>query len=60
MRNPISPVKINLDVNLRNEWRTVSDLGLTKHFLVTTTNTHRVADKSVRLIILVRIIPYNL
>jgi hypothetical protein len=35
-------------------------LGTTKHFLVTTTNNHRVADKSVRLIILVRIISCNL
>jgi hypothetical protein len=35
-------------------------LGLTEHFPVTTTNNHRAADKSVRLIILVRIIPCNL
>jgi hypothetical protein len=35
-------------------------LGLTKHFPVTTTNNHRAVDKSVRLIILVRITPYNL
>jgi hypothetical protein len=55
MRNPKSPVEINLGVNLRNEWWVVDDLGPTKHFLVTTTNNHRAADKSVKLIILVRI-----
>jgi hypothetical protein len=32
-------------------------LGLIKHFPVTTTNNHKAMDKSVRLIILVRIIP---
>jgi hypothetical protein len=35
-------------------------LGLIKHFPVTTTNNHMVVDKSIRLIILVRIIPCNL
>jgi hypothetical protein len=60
MRNPRSPIKINLDVNLRNEWSPVSDSGLTKHFPVTNTNNHRAMDKSIRLIILVRIIPCNL
>jgi hypothetical protein len=60
MRNPRSPVEINLNINLENEWWAINDSGLTKHFLVTTTNNHRVADKSVRLIILVKIIPCNL
>jgi hypothetical protein len=60
MRDPRSLVEINLDINLRNEWRIVGDLGPTKHFPVTTTNNHRVADKSVRLMILVRIIPCSL
>jgi hypothetical protein len=60
MRNPRSLVDINLDVNLRNEWSTVDDLGPIKHFPVTTTNNHWVADKSARLIILVKIILYNL
>jgi hypothetical protein len=60
MRNYRSPIEINLEVNLKNEWRTVSDFGLIKHFPVTTTNNRRVADKSVRLIILVKIIPCNL
>jgi hypothetical protein len=35
-------------------------LGPIKHFPVTTIKNHRVADKSIRLIILVRIIPCNL
>jgi hypothetical protein len=60
MRNPRSPVEINLDVNLRNEWWAVGDLGPTKHFPVTTTNNHMAADKSVTLIILVKIILCNL
>jgi hypothetical protein len=60
MRNPRSPIEINLDVNLENKWLTLGDLDPTKHFPVTTTNNHRVADKSVRLIILVVIIPCNL
>jgi hypothetical protein len=60
MRNPRSPIKINLDINLKNEWLAISDSGPTKPFSMTTTNNHRAADKSVRLIILARIIPYNL
>jgi hypothetical protein len=60
MRDHRSPVEINLGVNLRNEWWTVSNSGLIKHYPVTTTNNHRAADKSVWLIILVRIIPCNL
>jgi hypothetical protein len=35
-------------------------LGPMKHFHVTTTNNHRAADNSIRLIILVGIIPCNL
>jgi hypothetical protein len=60
MINPRSPIVINLNVNLRSEWFTIGDMGLTKHFPVTTTNNHRAADKFVRLIILVRIILWNL
>jgi hypothetical protein len=60
MRNPRSPIEINLNVNLRNEWWTVGHSGPMKHFPVTTTNNHRATDKSVKLIILVRIIPCNL
>jgi hypothetical protein len=60
MRNPRSPIEINLDVNLRNEWLTVGDSGPTKHFPFTTTNNHRATYRFVRLIILVRITPCNL
>jgi hypothetical protein len=60
MRHPRSLIKINLDVNLKNEWWTIGVSGLTKHFPVTTTNNHMIMNKSVRLILLVRIIPYYL
>jgi hypothetical protein len=60
MRAPRSSVEMNLDVNLRKEWWIVGGSGPNKIFLVKTTHKHREADKSIRLIILVRIILHNL
>jgi hypothetical protein len=39
MINPRSLIVINLNVNLRSEWFTIGDMGLTKHFPVTTKTT---------------------
>jgi hypothetical protein len=60
MRAPRSSVEMNLDVNLRKEWWIVGGSGPNKIFLVKATHKHREADKSIRLIILVRIILHNL
>jgi hypothetical protein len=60
MRAPRSSVEMNLDVNLRKEWWIVGGSGPNKIFLVKTTHKHREADKSIRLIILVRVILHNL
>jgi hypothetical protein len=60
MRNPRCPIELNLNVNLGIEWWAIGDSSLTKHFPMTTTNNHSSVDKFVRLIIVARIIPYNL
>jgi hypothetical protein len=60
MRAPRSSSEKNLDVNLRKEWWIVGGSGPNKIFPVRTTHKHREEDKSVRLIILARIIMCNL
>jgi hypothetical protein len=60
MRAPRSFVEKNLDVNLRKEWWIVGGSGPNKIFPVKTTHKYREADKSARLIILARIILFNL
>jgi hypothetical protein len=60
MRAPRSFVEKNLDVNLRKEWWIVGGSVPNKIFPVKTTHKHREADKSARLIILARIILFNL
>jgi hypothetical protein len=60
MRAPRSYVKKNLYVNLPKEWWIVNGLGLNKIFPVKTTHKHREADKSAKLIILARIVLWNL
>jgi hypothetical protein len=60
MRAPRSFVEKNLVVNLRKEWWIVGGSGPNKIFPVKTTHKHMEADKSARLIILARIILYNL
>jgi hypothetical protein len=60
MKDPRTSVEKNLDVNLRKEWWIVSGSGQNKIFPMKTTHKHREADKSVRLIILARIILCNL
>jgi hypothetical protein len=60
MRAPRSFVEKNLDVNLWKEWWIVGGSGPNKIFPMKTAHKHREADKSVRLIILARIILCNL
>jgi hypothetical protein len=60
MRDPRNSIENNLDVNLRREWWIVGALDPKKIFSVKTTHKQREADKSVRLIILARIIMCNL
>jgi hypothetical protein len=60
MRAPRSSVEKHLDVNLQKEWWIVGGSGPNKIFPVKTTHKYREADKSVRLIILARIILCNL
>jgi hypothetical protein len=60
MRAPRSSVEKNLDVNLQKEWRIVGGSGPNKISPVKTTHKHREAHKSPRLIILDRIILFNL
>jgi hypothetical protein len=60
MRAHRSSVKKNLDVNLWKEWWIVGGSGPNKIFPVKTTHKHREADKSIRLIILARIIMCNI
>jgi hypothetical protein len=60
MRAPRSSVEKNLDVNLRKEWWIIGGSGPNKIFPVKTTHKHREADKYARLIILARIILFNL
>jgi hypothetical protein len=60
MRAPRSSVEKNLDVNLREEWWIIGGSGPNKIFPVKTTHKHREADKYARLIILTRIILFNL
>jgi hypothetical protein len=59
MRAPRSSIEKNLNVNLQKEWWIVRGSGLNKIFPVKTTHKHREADKSARLILLVRIILCN-
>jgi hypothetical protein len=59
-RAPRSSVEKNLNVNLWKEWWIVGGSGLNKLFHVKTTHKHREVDKSARLIILARIILFNL
>jgi hypothetical protein len=60
MRAPRSSVEKNLDVNLQEEWWIIGGSGPNKIFPVKTTHKHREADKYARLIILARIILFNL
>jgi hypothetical protein len=60
MRAPRSSVEKKLDVNLQKEWWIVGGSGPNEIFPVKTTYKHREVDKSARLIILARIILFNL
>jgi hypothetical protein len=60
MRAPRSSVEKNLDVNFQKEWWIVGGSGLNKMFPMKTTHKHREVDKSAGIIILARIILYNL